>query len=142
MASRLKSALIAAGAAALTIVAADFAAASRIVRHVNHQFQQVRLPTGAPGVFRVGMWVFNPGNGRIRLCVLGNGSEEAVMSCSPWTGEGPAGRYRLQQMYPTRRPGAMRSGIWILNYQTGTARACLIGDLANPVGSLKCSPTR
>ena len=142
MATRLKSAFIAAAAATVAIAVADVSAASRIIRHSNHQFQQVQLPTGKPGQMRVGMWVFNPSNGRIRLCVLGDQTDEAVMSCSAWTGEGPAGRYRLQQMYTFRRPGARRSGIWILNYRTGTARACLINDLTNPVASLKCSPTR
>lgn len=142
MALRLKTAFIAASTAAVMIAASHTTAASRIIRHSNHQFQQVQLPTGKPGQMRVGMWVFNPGNGRIRLCVLGDKDDEAVMSCSAWTGEGPAGRYRLQQMYTFRRPGARRSGIWILNYRTGTARACLINDLANPIGSLKCSQTQ
>ena len=129
-------------AAAIALLAGTVSVSARVVASTNHQFKQVQLPTGSQGEFNVGIWIFNPANGRIRLCVLGNGNDQPAMTCSPGAGEGPAGRYYLQQIHSYRRPGMKRSGIWILNRQTGAARACVISDLDNPVGSLKCSKTQ
>jgi hypothetical protein len=38
-----------------------------------------------------------------------------------------------------RQPGRFRAGLWILNRQSGHARACVITDMNDPTGSLRCS---
>lgn len=108
----------------------------------SHQFQQALLPTDTPGLYKLGIWAFNRTNGRIRLCVLNEDGEanEPIMKCSAWTGSGPAGQYYLMQIrrHP-RQPGRFRAGLWILNRQSGNARACVITDMKDPTGSLRCS---
>ena len=65
------------------------------------------------------------------------------MTCSAWVGEGPPGAYRLMQIRINRRNITnIRAGLWILNYKTGDARACVITDIDDPTGSLKCSKSR
>jgi len=132
--------ILAALGAALTLTAT--AAQSRVPSSRQHQFQQARLPTDTPGQYKLGIWAFNRGNGRLRLCVLNEEAEasEPVMKCSAWTGSGPAGQYYLMQIrrHP-RQPGRFRAGLWILNRQTGHTRACVITDMKDPTGSLRCS---
>ena len=122
-------------------VTAPALAKSQFVRRVQHQFRQVQLPTDVPGQIRIGLWTLNPSNGRLRLCVSNNGKERApAVTCSAWSGGGPAGRYYLMPMQRMRRNSWQSPpGLWILNYQTGNARACLITELKDPAGSLKCS---
>lgn len=117
---------------------------ARIVRHVNHQFRQVQLPTDVPGQVRIALWTLNPSDGRLRLCVLNDGKKGAqVMTCSAWSGGGPSGRYYLMPMNRVRRQSWQSpAGLWILNRQTGHARVCLITDLKDPAGSLRCSNTQ
>ena len=130
-------------ACAITIAAFSNSATARIRATTNHLFQQILIPTDAPTRFTIGLWAFSPATGRIRLCVIGAGGKDPVLSCSPWTGGGPSGRYRLMPMRAARRLGMpFRAGIWILNYQTGGMRACVIADQKNPVGSLKCSKAK
>ena len=123
-------------AAALAVTAAPCAA------FAQHQFQQAMLPTDTPGHYKLGIWAFNSVNGRIRLCVLNEDAEAGapVMKCSPWTGSGPTGQYYLMQIrrHP-RQPGRFRAGLWILNRETGNTRACVITDMNDPTGSLRCS---
>jgi len=127
----------------LSATAPAFAKTS-FIRHANHQFRQVKLPTDVPGQFRIGLWTLNPGNGRLRLCMLNDGKEGAsVMKCSAWSGGSPSGRYYLMPMHRVRRHSWQSSpGLWILNRQTGHARACLITDMKDPTGSLRCSNTQ
>lgn len=107
--------------------------------NVRHQFRQVMLPTNVPNQFRPALWIMNPVSGKIRLCVVDGGGEKA-MSCSAWTGQGSHGKFSILPIYVRRRqPGNVKAGLWIVDYQTGAVRACTIGDLANPTGSLKCS---
>ena len=128
----------------LSLAAPSLANARIVMRHANHQFRQVKLPTDRPNEFRIGLWTLNPSNGRLRLCVLNNGKEGAsVMSCSAWSGGGPAGRYYLMPMHRVRRHSWQSPpGLWILNRQTGSARACLITDLKDPTRTLRCSNTQ
>ena len=145
MADRNRSILRSLGLVALMLAATTPAfAKSRYIGHVNHQFRQVQLPTGVKGQFRIGLWTLNPGNGRLRLCVLGDGKEgTSVMRCSAWSGGGPAGRYYLMPMHRVRRHSWQSPpGLWILNRHTGSARACLITDMKDPTGSLRCSNTQ
>jgi len=117
------------------------AAQARIMPSRQHQFQQALLPSKIPGQYRVGLWVFNAANGRLRLCVLNEDKDPApVMKCSPWAGEGPAGLYYLMQIRIRARSGVKaRAGLWILNRRSGQARACVIRDMDDPTGSLRCS---
>lgn len=134
----LTSALLAAAA-----LAAAVPAAADIRRPVRYQFQQVMLPTSDPQDYRVGLWTLDPDTGRVRLCVTDDEAKGPVMECSAWTSEAPAGRYQLMQMQARRRHGmAVQAGVWIVNYETGSARACLIGDLEKPAASLRCSEMR
>lgn len=128
--------------AALALTATIGVAHSRVPHTQDHQFQQALLPTDTPGLYKLGIWVFNRANGRIRLCVLNEDGEAnaPVMKCSPWMGSGPAGQYYLMQIrrHP-RQPGHFRAGLWILNRETGHARACVITDINDPTGTLRCS---
>lgn len=128
--------------AALALTAIAGTAQSRVPYTQQHQFQQALLPTDTPGAYKLGIWVFNRANGRIRLCVLNDEAEAGapVMKCSAWTGSGPAGQYYLMQIrrHP-RQPGRFRAGLWILNRESGHARACVITDMNDPTGSLRCS---
>jgi len=131
-------------ALSLTVAAPTLAKARIMTPHTNHQFRQVQLPTGVPNRYRPGLWTLNPGTGRLRLCVLGSGDASSpVMACSPWSGAGAVGRYYLMPMQNLRY-GKWHSqpGLWILNRRTGTARACVITDLKDPTGALKCSSTQ
>jgi hypothetical protein len=134
--------ILAALGAALAFTATTGAAKSRVPYARQHQFQQALLPTDTPGKYKLGIWAFNRGNGRLRLCVLNEEAEasEPVMKCSAWTGSGPAGQYYLMQIrrHP-RQPGRFRAGLWILNRETGHTRACVITDMKDPTGSLRCS---
>ncbi|HUT51560.1 MAG TPA: hypothetical protein VM325_19700 [Alphaproteobacteria bacterium] len=127
---------------ALVLTAAAGTAGARVPIAQQHQFQQAMLPTDTPGAFRLGIWVFNRANGRIRLCVLNDEAEAGapVMKCSTWTGSGPAGLYYLMQIrrHP-RQPGRFRAGLWILNRASGHTRACVITDMKDPTGTLRCS---
>jgi hypothetical protein len=131
-------------AALMLSATAPALAKTQFVRQVNHQFRQVQLPTDAPGQFRIGLWTFNPSNGRLRLCVLNDGKEGAsAMTCSAWSGGGPSGQYYLMPMRRVRRHSWQSPpGLWILNRQTGHVRACLITELKDPTGSLRCSSTQ
>ena len=124
----------------LSVTAPAFAK-TQFVRRVQHQFRQVQLPTDVPGRFRIGLWTLNPSDGRLRQCVSNIGKEGGpVVTCSAWSGGGPSGRYYLMPMQrPRRHSWQSPPGLWILNYQTGNARACLITELKDPAGSLKCS---
>ena len=127
------------GASAAATARHSFAASAR------HQFQYAQIPTSVRNRYRVGLWTFNPGTGKIRLCVLGGGKEEAgkIMTCSAWVGEGPPGTYRLMQIRTNRNnTTSFRAGLWIINYVTGDVRACVITDIDNPTGSLKCSKSQ
>ena len=117
------------------------AARAQYAHGAQHQFQQAMLPTKTAGRFRLGLWIFNATNGRLRLCVLNETDETApVMKCSAWAGNGPKGRYYLMQIRMQARYGAQaRSGLWILNRQTGQARACVVGNVDDPTTSLRCS---
>jgi len=127
---------------AFALAATTGIAQSRVPYSNQHQFQQALLPTDTPGQYKLGIWTFNRANGRLRLCVLNEEAEanEPVMKCSPWMGSGPAGQYYLMQIrrHP-RQPGRFRAGLWILNRETGHARACVITDMNDPTGSLRCS---
>jgi hypothetical protein len=130
---------------ATAIAATTSVAKSRVPHAQQHQFQQAMLPTDTPGKYKLGIWAFNRGNGRIRLCVLNEEAEasDPVMKCSAWTGSGPAGQYYLMQIrrHP-RQPGRFRAGLWILNRVTGHTRACVITDMNDPTGSLRCSASQ
>lgn len=118
---------------------------ARISYSSRHQFQYAQIPTSVQGRFRIGLWAFNPATGKVRLCVLGGAKGEAgkVMTCSAWVGEGPPGAYRLMQIRINRNNvTGFRAGLWILNYKTGDARACVITDIDDPTGSLKCSKSQ
>jgi len=141
--TRLARTLIpAALGAALAFTAAAGTAQARVPPAQQHQFQQAMLPTDTPGAYRLGLWIFNASNGRIRLCVLNEEAEAGapVMKCSAWTGNGPEGQYYLMQIrrHP-RQPGKFRAGLWILNRASGQARACVITDMNDPTGTLRCS---
>ncbi|MEQ8698822.1 MAG: hypothetical protein RLT05_19985 [Bauldia litoralis] len=119
--------------------------------NVRHLFRQTLIPTGEAGKAHVGLWILNPANGRVRLCLLeepGADSKE-FLKCSKWLGGSDvAGRYRMMDIN-RRLPSYYRrlmttsatglSGVWILNYQTGAAQACVITNRDNPTGSLTCA---
>jgi hypothetical protein len=116
-----------------------FSASSR------HQFQYAQIPTSVQNRYRVGLWTFNPGTGKLRLCVLGGGKGEPgrIMTCSAWVGESPPGTYRLMQIRINRNNVSdFKAGLWIINYRTGDTRACVITDIDDPTGSLKCSKSQ
>jgi hypothetical protein len=141
--TRLSRTLIpAALGAAFALTAASGAVQARVPYNQYYQFQQAMLPTDTPNEYRLGIWIFSPANGRIRLCVLNEDAEATapVMKCSAWTGSGPAGQYYLMQIrrHPSQ-PGRYRAGLWILNRETGHARACVITDMKDPTGTLHCS---
>ena len=127
-----------------TTLGASAPADARISYSSRHQFQYAQLPTSVQGRYRIGLWAFNPENGKVRLCVLGGKGETGkVMTCSSWVGEGPPGSYRLMQIRINRNNITdFRAGLWILNYKTGDARACVITDVDDPTGSLKCSKSQ
>jgi hypothetical protein len=130
------------GAALAFAATAPGAAQARLPFSQQHQFQQARLPTDTPNVYRLGMWIFSATTGRVRLCVLNDEAEQTapVMKCSAWTGNGPAGRYYLMQIRRhARMPGRFRAGLWILNRKSGHVRACVITDTKDPTGTLRCS---
>lgn len=111
----------------------------------RHQFQYAQIPTSVQNRYRVGLWTFNPGTGKLRLCVLGGGKGEPgrIMTCSAWVGESPPGTYRLMQIRINRNNvSGFKAGLWIINYRTGDARACVITDVDDPTGSLKCSKSQ
>lgn len=153
--SSKSSTLLTAGAAALLAAPAAFGllalpsvSEARIApRLVNHYIRQTRLPGAEPGTYRSGLWVMNPKTGRVRLCVVAERGESSddVLSCSPWAGGGaPEGRYQMTDIRGQYTTGTTRRvwgviGVWVLNYQTGQVRACLIQDFANPTSSLRCS---
>ena len=83
----------------------------------------------------------------MRLCVLAETGVKVddVLRCSPWSGGGAAGRYRITDIRGQLPAANNRRiwgvvGVWILNYQSGQVRACLIQDFAQPAKSLRCSP--
>jgi hypothetical protein len=93
----------------------------------------------------------NPTNGRVRLCVIDGEEAEpkSFLKCSAWAGGDEAvGRYRMMDVR-ARLPYRLRrgitstlnktNGVWVINYQTGQVRACLIANMDNPTHSLKCS---
>ena len=45
-----------------------------------------------------------------------------------------------------RRPGMTPQkgvlGVWVINYQSGNVRACIIHNPDDPAGSLKCSEVK
>lgn len=149
------STLLTAGAAALLAAPAAFglialpsASEARIAhRPVNHYIRQTRLPGAEPGTYRSGLWVLNPKTGRVRLCVIADkpGQADNVLECSAWAGGGAQeGRYQMtdirgQYMLASTRRVWGVIGVWVLNYQTGQVRACLIQDFARPAASLRCS---
>jgi hypothetical protein len=120
-------------------------------RNVRHLFRQTVIPSNEAGKARVGLWILNPTNGKVRLCLLDEPEEEKknFLKCSGWLGGSEvAGRYRMLDIrrrlpsYYRRllpRTGNKLSGVWILNYQTGAATACVITNRDNPTGSLSCS---
>lgn len=111
----------------------------------RHQFQYAQIPTSVQNRYRVGLWSFNPGTGKLRLCVLGGAKGEPgkIMTCSAWVGEGPPGSYRLMQIRVNRNNVSdFKAGLWIINYRTGDTRACVITDVDDPTGSLKCSKSQ
>jgi hypothetical protein len=142
----LKFSVLGLGAVLAFTIPAGIAASSNAQpsASVRHQFQYAQLPTSVQGRYRTGLWAFNPATGKVRLCVLGGKAESgAVMSCSAWIGEGPPGSYRLMPININRRNiTGFRAGIWILNYKTGDTRACVIADVDDPTGSLKCSKSQ
>lgn len=127
-----------------TTLGASGPADARIAYSSRHQFQYAQIPTSVQGRYRIGLWAFNPANGKVRLCVLGGkGEANKVMTCSAWIGEGPPGAYRLMKIRINRNNITdFRAGLWILNYVTGDARACVITDIDDPTGSLKCSKSQ
>lgn len=109
----------------------------------RHQFRQVMLPTGEPNAFRVGLWILNPSTGKVRLCLLDDESTKNAMKCSPWLGGDSPGKYRVMHMnVPRHMSAGVKAGLWIVNYETGAARACVIGDLMDPTGTLSCARSR
>jgi hypothetical protein len=119
--------------------------------YIRHQFRQTVIPSGEAGKVYVGLWILNPINGRIRLCLLDDPGKENKNSlkCSKWLGGSEvAGRYRMMDIrrrlpsrYRRLMPSSQRnlSGVWILNYQTGAAQACVITNADDPAGSLTCA---
>lgn len=117
-----------------------YLARSYTAPQARHQFRQVRLPTGEPNGFRVGLWILNPSTGKVRLCLLDDKSTKNAMKCSPWLGGGSPGKYRVMHMNVPRHISAgVKAGLWIVNYETGAARACVIADLMDPTGTLSCA---
>ncbi len=155
MSKKKSSTLLAAGAAALLAAPAAFgtlafpaSSEARIVpARINHYIRQTRLPGAEPGTYRSGLWILNPRTGRVRLCVLAEkpGASDDVLRCSPWSEGGTAtGRYQVTDIRghittSTGRKVWAVIGVWVLNYQTGRVRACLIQDRAKPATSLRCS---
>ena len=119
-------------------------------RPVNHYIRQTRLPGAVPGAYRSGLWILNPKDGRVRLCVVADKAAKAddVLQCSAWAGGGAAqGRYQISDIRGQLPTAGNRRiwgviGVWILNYQTGQVRACLIQNFNQPAKSLRCSPLR
>lgn len=119
--------------------------------NIRHHFRQTIIPSGEAGKSHVGLWILNPTNGRIRLCLLDEpGAENKnFLKCSTWLGgSDAAGLYQMMDIN-RRMPSHYRrmmttsasslSGVWILNYQTGAAQACLITNPDDPTGSLTCA---
>ncbi len=111
----------------------------------RHQFQYAQIPTSVQNRYRVGLWIFNPAGGKLRLCLLGGGKGEGgkIMTCSAWVGESPPGTYRLMRIRINRNHvGDFKAGLWIVNYRTGETRACVVTNIDDPTGSLKCSKSQ
>ncbi len=119
--------------------------------NVRHHFRQTVIPSGEAGKSQIGLWILNPLNGRVRLCLLDEpGAEKKeFLKCSKWLGGSDVtGSYRMMDInrrLPSYYRRMMRtsatglSGVWILNYQTGAAQACLITNRDDPTGSLTCA---
>lgn len=117
-----------------------YPARSFAAKPARHQFRQVMLPSAEPRAFRAGLWILNPSTGKVRLCLLDDESSKNAMKCSPWLGGDSPGRYRIMHMnVPRHMSAGVKAGLWIVNYETGAARACVIGDLADPTGTLNCA---
>lgn len=119
--------------------------------NIRHHFRQTVIPTGEAGKVHVGLWILNPSNGRVRLCLLDEpgADKKDFLKCSKWLGGSEvAGHYQMMDIR-RRLPSYYRrflttqqkslSGVWILNYQTGAAQACVITNSDDPTGSLTCS---
>lgn len=145
-----------AGFASLTSVfttALPADAQARVVppAHVRHHFRQTIIPSGEAGKVHIGLWILNPTNGRIRLCLLDPPEDDKkdFLKCSKWLGGSVvAGRYqmmdirrRLPSSYRRLMPSAPNdlAGVWVLNYQTGATQACVITNADDPTGSLTCA---
>ncbi len=145
-----------AGFCALTSVftaAAPPQAAAQVIPNPNvrHLFRQTVLPGGAAGTPRIGLWILNPANGRVRLCVLDDPAthKQDFLKCSKWQGsDGPPGRYgmidvsrrlpyRFRRPLTPGQPGTI--GVWVLEYHSGAAQACVVTDANDPAGSLTCT---
>jgi hypothetical protein len=119
--------------------------------NIRHLFRQTIIPGADGGAARIGLWILNPTNGRVRLCLLEDTAthKQDFLKCSKWLGgDGPQGRYVLMDVrrrlpYRFRRaltpgqPGTV--GVWILEYHSGAARACVATDVNDPTGSLTCA---
>ena len=120
-------------------------------RPTNHYIRQVTFPGAEAGKVRVGLWIMNPRNGRVRLCMLDDPEteKENVLKCSNWAGGSKEpGRYNMMDIRSRvtrrfRRPGTIPQkgvvGVWVINYHTGNVRACIVHNPDDPAGSLKCS---
>ena len=140
--------------ATMTTLATSEAQAHTFGRVVNHYIRQATFPGSVAGTVRVGLWIMNPQSGRVRLCMLDDpgADKENVLKCSNWAGGSKEpGRYnmininlRLRGRF--YRPGATPRkgivGVWVINYHTGTVSACIVHNLDDPAGSLKCSPVK
>lgn len=123
-------------------------------RRVNHYIRQVTFPAAVAGKTRVGLWIMNPLTGRVRLCMLDDPETEKknVLKCSNWAGGSTEpGRYNMMDIRsrvrarfrsPTTRPQKGVVGVWVINYQTGNVRACIVNNPDDPAGSLKCSAVK
>ena len=121
--------------------------------NVRYHFRQTIIPGNDAGSARVGLWILNPSNGRLRLCLLDQpeANKADFLKCSKWQGGSEVlGRYQMMDIrsrlpYSYRRllptTGKNLYGAWILNYETGAAQACLITNLDDPTGSLTCAAT-
>lgn len=139
---------------ATTIGPTAEATAHTYTRPTNHYIRQVTFPGAQPDQVRIGLWIMNPRIGRVRLCMLDSDGEDNpnVLKCSNWAGGSKEpGRYNMMDIrsrvnYRFRRPGtAPRKGVvgvWVINYHTGNVRACIISNLDDPAGSLKCSEVK
>ena len=130
------------------------ATAHTYVRPVNHYIRQVTFPGAQAGAVRIGLWIMNPQTGRVRLCMLDDPESEKknVLKCSNWAGgSNEPGRYNMMDIrsnvsYRFRTPATTPQkgvlGVWVINYQTGNVRACIVHNPDDPAGSLKCSDVK